>query len=126
MMLGSFVHWRIQILFQFIDKQFSHLTEYGIFSNDISNLHRTVRVLFITSKRNRNKITAIQFLTDDSRAKCISIQPHHQIQHRGAVICPDHLRILICRQYLFRKVKGTVVPLLEREARIPFQLCKTD
>ena len=107
-----------QIQFQFLNIQLSDLAQHCIFSYNIPDLHRTVWILFIIAEWDRNKVTAIQFLTYNSGTKCIPIQSHHQIQHCSTVICFDHLRIFIGRQNLFSKIKGTVIPLFKSQTWI--------
>ena len=67
-------------------------------------------------------VAAIQLFADNARAKRITVQANHQIQHGGAVVRLDGAVVFARAQDLLGKVERAVVALLKGEARVVGQL----
>ncbi len=120
------ITYRFEILFNFIDECLSNVTHYAVTFCDISDGHLRVSVISVLLERYSYVVAAVKFFADDARTKCVAVKTYHEVEHSRSVGGFDGPRIFCFSKYLFCKIEGTLISLLERKARVILEQIQDD
>ena len=105
-----------QISMNLLQNHFANLAEEIALFLDVSDFHFGALIRPLIPERYGNIIGAVELFANDTGAECVSVQPHHQVQHRGAVAGGDDTGVIVLRQDLLCQKEEPPRPLIEREA----------